>query len=120
MRYALLFLFLLGLSNPAAGADGSYKAEVERWRKDDEEKHFSDLRLMAVARFELREGKHSVGSDHANDLVLPTGPPSLGTIELHEKTVAIELRQGITGTYNNQPATKAVLPVLQATAPINP
>jgi uncharacterized protein len=120
MRYALLFLFLLAWSNPPAGAEGSYRTEVERWRKEDEEKHFSDLRLMAVARFELREGKHSMGSDPSNDLVLPTGPPALGTIELHGKTVQIELQPGITGTYNNQPTTKAVLPVLQATAPINP
>ena len=120
MRCALLLLFLLGLSSLAAGAEGSYRSDVERWRKEDEQKHFSDLRLMSVARFELREGKHSMGSAPTNDLVLPTGPPVLGTIELHGKTVEIALKPGITGTYNNQPTTKAVLPVAQAASPINP
>jgi uncharacterized protein len=120
MRYALFFLFLLGLSNSSAGAEGSYRGDVERWRKEQEEKHFSDLRLMAIGRFELREGKQSVGTDPTNNLVLPTGPPVLGTIELHGKTVEIALKPGITGTYNNQPTTKAVVPVAQATAPINP
>jgi uncharacterized protein (DUF1684 family) len=119
MRYLLLFLFLLGM-NPPAGAEGSYRAEVERWRKEHEGKLFSDPRLMAVGRFELREGKQSVGSGPTNNLVLPAGPAALGTVELHGKTVEIELQPGVTGTYNNQPTTKAVVPVAQATSPINP
>jgi hypothetical protein len=44
----------------------------------------------------------------------------LGTIELHGKTVEIALKPGNTGTYNNQPTTKAVFPAAQATSPINP
>ena len=120
MRYALLFLFMLGWSNPPAGAEGSYRAEIEEWRKEHGEKLFSDLRLMAVGRIELREGKRTMGSGPANELVLPVGPPSLGTIDLHGKTAEIELRPGITGTYNNKATTKAVLPVGQGTSPINP
>jgi hypothetical protein len=113
MRYALLFLFLLGL-NPVAGAE---RAEVERWRKEYEGKLFSDPRLMAVGRFELREGKQSVGSGPTNSLVLPAGPAALATVELHGKTAQIALQPGVTGTYNNQATTKAVVPVAQASSP---
>jgi uncharacterized protein (DUF1684 family) len=120
MRHLLLFLFLLLSLNPPAGAGGSYQAEVERWRKENEEKLFSDPRLMAVGRFELREGEQSVGSGPTNNLVLPIGPAALGTVELHGKTANIELRPGVTGTYNKQPITKAVVPVAQPTSPINP
>jgi hypothetical protein len=50
------------------------------------------MRLMTVGRVELHEGKHNFGSDPTNNLVLPTGPPVLGTIELNGKTVQIELQ----------------------------
>jgi hypothetical protein len=102
MRYALLFLFLLGL-NPVAGAE---RAEVERWRKEYEGKLFSDPRLMAVGRFELREGKQSVGSGPTNSLVLPAGPAALATVELHGKTAQIALQPGVTGTYTTRPQRK--------------
>ncbi len=75
---------------------------------------------MAVGRFELREGKHSLGAGPTNDLVLPIGPPMLGTIELHGKTAQIELQRGGTGTYNNQPTMKAALPVAERNSPSNP
>src|SRR5690349_9692008 len=107
MSHGSLLLLVLGLSSlPAADATGSYRAEVERWRQEREQKLFSDLRLMAVGRFELHDGKRSLGSAQTNSLVLPVGPPALGTNELHGKTVQIELQPGITGTYNNQATTR--------------
>jgi uncharacterized protein (DUF1684 family) len=121
MRNRLLFLFLVALrSLPAADGGESYRAEIERWRTALEQKLFSDLRLMLIGRFELHEGKYNFGSASSNHLVLPAGPPMLGTIELKERAVYVELRPGLTGTYNNQAITKATLPVGQGNAPSNP
>jgi len=121
MRCGFLFLCLLSSSHlPAADAGESYRSDIERWRKEKEQKHFSDLRLMTVGRLELRESKHSLGKALTNDLVLPVGPPALGTIELRGKTAEVLLQPGLTGTYNNQTTTRAILPVTQATAPSNP
>src|SRR5262249_44665323 len=121
MRNRLLFLFLAALRTLSAADDSeSYRAEIERWRTAVEQKLFSDLRLMLIGRIELHEGKYNFGSASSNDVVLPAGPSALGTIELRDKAVTVELQPGLTGTYNNQVTTKAVLPVGQGNAPSNP
>jgi len=98
MRRAFLyFLFLCCNQLRASDAGQSYRAEVERWRKDQEQKHFSDLRLMVVSRFVLREGQYTLGAGPANNLVLPIGPPALGTIEVRGKRVEISLQPGVSG-----------------------
>src|SRR5262245_48604378 len=99
-RMRLPLLFLLSLSTLlSADISGAYRAEIERWRREKEEKDFSDLRLMMVSRIELHEGKFSIGTAGTNNLVLPIGPSVLGTLELHGKTTSIELQRGLSGIY---------------------
>lgn len=95
----------------------SYRAEIERWRRETEENLYSDLRLLVVDRFELHEGKFSIGSAATNDLVVPVGPASLGTLALRGKTVEVVVRSGLSGTYNNQPTTKATLALTEGFVP---
>src|SRR5205814_3968946 len=116
MRRAFFCLLLLGCNHlHAADAGQSYRAEVERWRKDHANNLFSDLRLMIVSRFELHEGQYTLGAGKSNNLVLPKGPPFLGTIEVHGKSIEIGLQPGVSGTLNNKPITNGVVLLLQNT-----
>ena len=95
-----------GQSGRTAG-DRKYRSEVESWRKEHEQHLVSDLRLMIVGRFELQDGKHTLGSDASNDIVIPAGPARIGSLELHGGIARIEFHNGVAATFQDKPARVA-------------
>src|SRR5215813_8829376 len=85
---AAVVMAAAGCSRPApaasVGAVDAYQAEVENFRKAREAKLTSDTGWLTIAGLHfLTQPKTTVGSDAANDIVLPSGAPArLGTFVL--------------------------------------
>lgn len=95
-----------------AGKDDSYRAEIERWRKDREEALKADNSWLTVAGlFWLREGENSFGADPGNDFILPEGsaPAFIGVFEFHNGKTSVRINEGVTATLNGKPIRTAEL-----------
>src|SRR5215813_5272823 len=82
---------------PAAPAD-PYRTEVESFRKAREAKLTSDTGWLTIAGLHfLTQAETTVGSDAANDVVLPAGAPSrVGTFLLEKNGhVSVKLEPGV-------------------------
>jgi len=82
---------------PAAPAD-PYRTEVENFRKAREAKLTSDTGWLTIAGLHfLTQAETTVGSDAANDVVLPAGTPSrVGTFVLAKNGhVSVKLEPGV-------------------------
>jgi uncharacterized protein (DUF1684 family) len=68
----------------AAVIDTAYRAQIEQWRQQREAALKADGGWLTVTGlFWLKDGLNAVGSDPANDILLPDGAPArLGTVEL--------------------------------------
>lgn len=61
--------------------EGEHAAEVERWRAERSEALRQDRGWLTLAGLSwLRDGVNRVGTAPDNDIVLPAGPPSAGTL----------------------------------------
>ena len=84
---------------PAATAStGGWQAEDEQYRRDLETKLTSDTGWLTIAGLAfLTKADTTVGSDRANDVVLPAGaPPRLGTFVLMDGgKVSVRLEPGV-------------------------
>jgi uncharacterized protein (DUF1684 family) len=86
----------------------SYVRDIERWR----ERRVADLKrrwLSIVGMTWLEEGTITIGSDPANGVVLPKGPPHVGTINVQDGTVTIAAAQGSGLTHDGTPVATLVL-----------
>ena len=82
---------------PAAPAD-PYRTEIENFRKAREAKLTSDTGWLTIAGLHfLTQAETTVGSDAANDVVLPAGTPSrVGTFVLAKNGhVSVKLEPGV-------------------------
>ena len=82
---------------PAATATG-WRGDDEQYRRDLEKKLTSDTGWLTIAGLAfLTEPESSVGSDPANDVVLPgTAPPHVGTLVLsRDRRVSVRLEPGV-------------------------
>ena len=91
-----------GCGKPAPAAAEApadpYRAEVENFRKAREAKLTSDTGWLTIAGLHfLTQAETTVGSDEANDVVLPTGTPSrVGTFVLAKNgQVSVKLEPGV-------------------------
>lgn len=76
----------------------SYRADVERFRRDLEAKLTSDTGWLTIAGLHfLTKAETTVGSDAANDIVLPgSTPPRVGRFMLaHDGRVSLALEPGV-------------------------
>jgi len=88
-------LMVVGMATAGAGMAATpeqYAAEVGQWRSERVER----LRrpngwLSLVGLHWLEPGRHRIGSDAGNDIVLAKGPGRLGTIDFEDGTVSLQL-----------------------------
>jgi uncharacterized protein (DUF1684 family) len=72
---ALLCMLCFGIL--AETIDTQYRSEIERWRQDRETSLKADGGWLTVTGlFWLKEGSNTLGSDAANDILLPEGSPA--------------------------------------------
>ena len=110
---ALAFALTVTMAISTLAADWpAYRAEVEKWRAEQEaELRADDGWLTLAGLFWLKEGSNSIGSDATGDVVLPEGsaPARLGVMELHDGRVTLRLTGDASVTLNDKPVTTAAL-----------
>jgi uncharacterized protein (DUF1684 family) len=100
-----LLVLVSRLGCTAAAAEGRYREEIERWR----EKREADLKaddgwLSVSGLYWICPGQTRIGSDPANDILLPARTPgSVGAIELAEGKASFRPSASVTITRNSIP-----------------
>ena len=85
--------------------DTSYRANIEQWRAQHEAELKAEGGWLTVSGlFWLKEGANRVGSNQANEIVLPRGPAELGTFELQHGKATFRQAPGVAVKLNGQPA----------------
>jgi hypothetical protein len=100
------FLILLQVSQP------SYQTEIEKWRRGRQAALKADDGWLTVAGlFWLKEGKNTVGTEPASDIVLPKGsaPGTVGVFDFHNGSTTFQAAPGLEATVNGTPTTHATL-----------
>jgi uncharacterized protein (DUF1684 family) len=93
------------LATGVSAADNGYSAEIEHWRQ----KRLGILKaddgwLTVCGLFWLKPGETKIGSDPANDVMLPARTPaSLGTLELVGETAVFHAGANAKVTCNGKP-----------------
>jgi uncharacterized protein (DUF1684 family) len=101
----------LGLLVAAAGAaapDPAYRAQIEDWRRQREERLKADGGWLSVAGlYWLEAGANSVGTATGSAVLLPAGsaPPRAGVIELAGGRALVRLEPGVQATLAGAPLT---------------
>jgi len=84
-----------------------YREEIERWRQQREERLKADGGWLSVAGlFWLEQGANTFGSDRANAIVLPSGPPRAGVFELSGGRVHVRLEPKVEAAVDGKPVTE--------------
>ena len=88
--------------------DSQYRAEVERWRQDREAALKADGGWLTVTGlFWLKEGSNTLGSDAANDILLPEGSPErFGDLQVKDGKVLF-VSADASVRYNGKPVDRA-------------
>jgi len=117
--YRVVPLLLLAASVLIAAED-SYRAQIEKDRHDtDDMLHSPRSPLLLVGRFNVNEGKSTVGSDPASSIVLPPKAPAhVGTLTRRGDQISFEPAAGASIALNDKPISGSV--VLQVTEPPKP
>jgi hypothetical protein len=85
--------------------DTSYRANIEQWHAKHENELKADGGWLTVSGlFWLKDGVNRVGSNQANEIVLPRGPAELGSFELHQGKTIFRAAPGMAVKLNGQPA----------------
>lgn len=94
----------------AASVDSPYRAQIEQYRAKPEAALKADGGWLTVTGlFWLKEGENTLGSDTANDIVLPdTAPARLGTVKL-EHGVPVFTAATTEVALNGKPVSEATL-----------
>jgi uncharacterized protein len=90
----------------------SYEAQIRQWRAAREaELKADDGWLTLAGLFWLKEGENRIGSDAANEIVLPEGaaPARLGVIDFREGRTTLRVTSGAGVTLNHKRVTTAEL-----------
>lgn len=89
----------------AAAADG-YRAEIETWRRDREQRLRADDGWLTLAGLLwLTPGTHTLGSGSAADLELPASAPAVAAeLTVAAGRVRFRLAAGVTATLDDAPA----------------
>jgi uncharacterized protein (DUF1684 family) len=102
-------LLALGIVS-AAGADESYRSEIQAWRDRREASLKADGGWLTVAGlFWLKEGPNRFGTDPKADILLPAGsaPSRAGVFELAAGKVTVTFARDAEATLEGQPVTRA-------------
>ena len=95
-RPMLTALFVVLTVSTVIAADDTYRAEVEKDRRDtDDMLRSTRSPLLLVGRFKVNEGSSSVGSDPACTIVLPPKAPAhVGTLTRQGRVISFEPARG--------------------------
>jgi uncharacterized protein len=96
----------------AAGADESYRGEIEAWRARREASLKADGGWLSVAGlFWLKDGPNRFGTDPKGDIVLPAGsaPARAGVFALTAGKVTVTFAREAEATLGGHPVTQAEL-----------
>jgi uncharacterized protein (DUF1684 family) len=95
-------------------SQSTYKSSIKQWRVEREDKLKADDGWLTVAGlFWLKEGTNTFGTDHSMNLVLPAGsaPANVGSLELRNGAVTLQINDGTTVNVNDQPAKELELKI---------
>jgi uncharacterized protein (DUF1684 family) len=96
----------------ASDSAAEYRASIEKWRKEREERLKSPDGWLAVAGFFwLKQGENGFGSADGNAIVLPKGaaPPRAGVFEHRGRRTTVRLEPGVEASVSGEPVTKREL-----------
>ena len=96
----------------AAGADESYRSEIQAWRHRREASLKAEGGWLSVAGlFWLKDGPNRFGTDAKADIVLPAGsaPPRAGVFQLAGGKVTVIFERQVDATLAGHPVTRAEL-----------
>jgi uncharacterized protein len=101
-------MFLSLMAMPVA-AQTPYQTEIQKWR----EKRETELRsetgwLTVVGLFWLKEGNNRIGTDSANEIVLPVGttPKKVGVIDFQHSRTFLRVEKDVKVSVNHKPVTE--------------
>lgn len=98
------------VASPSDFDPAAHRAEVEAWQAARAARlQQPDGWLSLVGLHWIEPGRHEIGSDPSNDIVLATGPARLGTIERNGKDVTLVLADGVDATIGEGGERRAVL-----------
>jgi len=119
-RSILLLLLAILAASVALTAEDTYRAEIEKDRRDtDEMLRSTRSPLLLVGRFKVNEGSSSVGSDPNSAIVLPQKAPAhVGTLTRHGSIISFEPTPGVFISLNDKSISTSV--VLHVAEPPNP
>jgi uncharacterized protein (DUF1684 family) len=92
----------------AAAVNPAYRADIDKWRQQREERlKAADGWLAVAGLFWLDEGPNRLGSGPGNAITLPAGaaPAVAGVFELRRGKVSVRLEQGTNATVAGKPVT---------------
>ena len=99
---------------------GSYRAQIEKWRQQREENLKAENGWLTVAGlFWLKEGESTMGTGAGNSFVLPPGsaPEKVGTFDFHGGKTVFQAAPGVEVTVNGKPVASASLAADSAGSP---
>jgi uncharacterized protein len=93
----------------SVAAQTSYQMEIQKWRDERlTELKSDDGWLTVVGLFWLKEGRNRIGSDSANEVVLPAGsaPKQLGVLDFQKGKITLRVEKGVKVSVNDQPVSE--------------
>jgi uncharacterized protein (DUF1684 family) len=100
LRWSVLGLVLAVVQTTDEAA---YRASIEKWRQEREAALRADDGFLTVAGlYFLQEGTNRFGTDPANDIVLPSGPPQAGVFEHRGGATTVKLAEGTVATIDGK------------------
>ena len=109
---AALGAFLVAAGQAVAAVPAGYRAEIEAWRTQREQRLKSeDGWLTLAALYWLKDGDNTFGTDRGSDLVLPagSGPARAGTLTLQDGHTTVRLEPGVAATVDGKAVTRLEL-----------
>src|ERR1700722_3313989 len=109
MRILPVLPLLAGIAF-AASVDSAYRGQIEQYRQKREAVLKADGGWLTVTGlFWLKDGENTLGSDTANDVVLPDSAPArLGVIKLHDGAAVFSSLAPV-ATVNGKAVSEATL-----------
>jgi uncharacterized protein (DUF1684 family) len=107
----LMALIYLAVTVGAFGQT-SYETEIQQWRQQREASLKAEDGWLSVSGlFWLKEGTNTLGSDANRDIVLPenSAPGKVGSLELRNGVVTLNVLDGVAASVNDHPARVQVL-----------
>jgi uncharacterized protein (DUF1684 family) len=107
----ILFEVLVGCSSNERQTKAEYAKEVNDWHQVRIDNLLGPEDWLKLAGlYELKEGKHSFGSDSTNSFVFPPKAAStIGTITKDDTTITVNVKNGVIVTHNQDTVSEVTM-----------